>query len=258
MTRAPCSRSARPRARQVGRSGRGGLVAVLLLLVAGCGSGQAAPSGPRVQTITVFAAASLQKAFTAEARAYEASRKGMKVELSFAGSQSLVAQVRQGAPVDVLATADLATMGKVADRLTGAPVVFAHNELALITAEHNPLGLMTLKDLARKDLKVVLAGPTVPVGKATAAALVRAGVTVQPVSLEDAVSGVVTKVRLGEADAGIAYASDLVGSGLGGAPLAGTRTSLAIGALTGAAAEAFIAYVQSPAGQAVLKTYGFR
>jgi molybdate transport system substrate-binding protein len=232
------------------------LAAVALVLVAACGSPSASPP---TRVLTVFAAASLTKAFTAEGKAFEHAHRGVSVTFSFAGSQTLVAQVQQGAPADVLATADQPTIEAVKAKLSGAPVVFAHNRLAIVTATGNPLRLTTLGSLAKPGLKVVLAGPTVPVGKAAARALAAAGVTIHPVSLEDAVTGVVTKVRLGEADAGIAYATDLVESQVDGVPLAGTTTALAIGALAASSdAAAFIAFVRSDTGQQVLKSYGFQ
>ncbi len=246
------------------------LVALSLLalatLLAGCGSGSSkSTNAPTTRTITVFAAASLTKAFTAEGRAFQASHPGLRVTFSFAGSPTLVAQIKQGAPASVLATADLSSIDQVKDKLSEAPVVFAHNQLAIVTAKGNPLKITTLAGLGKPGLKVVLAGPTVPVGKAAAKALKAAHVTVKPVSLEDAVTGVVTKVRLGEADAGIAYVTDLVssaaGSEVGGVPLPGTTTSLAIGALKGLShpqdAEAFLGYVQSAAGRKILMSYGF-
>lgn len=236
-------------------------LALAALLSACGGSGASSLPGPR--TVTVFAAASLTKAFGAEAKAFTSSHPGVQVALSFAGSQSLVAQIEQGAPASVLATADLVTAQSVRDRLQGDPVVFAHNQLALVTPVGNPAHVRTLADLARPGVTVVLAAPTVPVGKASAAALRRAGVTVSPVSLEDAVTGVVTKVRLGEADAGIAYVTDLVrAEGIEGTPLPGTTTDLAIAVVSGDAhptdAEAFLAFVRSPQGQAILRAHGFR
>jgi molybdate transport system substrate-binding protein len=232
-------------------------------LLAGCGGSEATSSGPTTKrTITVFAAASLTKAFAAEGKAFESSHQGLAVTFSFAGSQALVAQIQQGAPASVLATADLATSLSVQDKLAGAPVVFAHNQLAIVTAPSNPLHLTTLKALAKPGLKVVLAGPTVPVGKAAKKALAAAKVTVKPVSLEDAVTGVVTKVRLGEADAGIAYVTDLAGAtDVGGQPIDGTTTDLAVSAIRGAAApddaDAFIGFLQSTEGQTILKSFGF-
>ena len=242
------------------------LLVALATLLAGCGSGSSKSTDtPTKRTITVFAAASLTKAFTAEGKAFEASHPGLRVTFSFAGSPTLVAQIMQGAPASVLATADVFSIDQVKDKLSGAPVVFAHNQLAIVTAKGNPLKITTLAGLAKPGLKVVLAGPTVPVGKAAAKALKAAHVTVTPVSLEDAVTGVVTKVRLGEADAGIAYVTDLVGSDVGsqvgGVPLPGTTTSLAIGAVKGSNnphdADAFIGYVQSTEGRKVLMSYGF-
>ena len=239
-----------------GRSrGRWALAAVLL--VAAC-----AGDPPASRTLTVFAASSLTKAFTAEGAAFEKAHQGLKVRFSFAGSQSLVAQVKEGAPASVLATADVATIESVTDRLRGEPVVFAHNQLAIVSPRGDAAGVTTLADLARPGLKVVLAGPTVPVGKAARTALDAAKVRVRPVSEEDAVSGVISKVRLGEADAGIAYVTDVVGDEqLEGTPVDGTTTDLAIAAVRGSSApddaDLFVAFVRSEQGQAILRSYGF-
>jgi molybdate transport system substrate-binding protein len=241
------------------------LLSFLLLpaLTAGCGSSKPASSeSQQRRSITVFAAASLTKAFRAEGKGFEQSHKNLAVTFSFSGSQALVAQIQEGAPASVLATADLATSVAVKEQLGTSPVVFAHNQLAVVTAPGNPKHLKTLADLARPGIKVVLAGPTVPVGKAAGKALRAAHVTIKPVSLEGAVTGVVTKVRLGEADAGIAYVTDLAGAtDVGGEPLPGTTTELVISTLKGidtpADAEAFIGYIQSAEGQRILKSYGF-
>jgi len=238
-----------PRRAAVAAFGRTAVAGLLVLLAAACGGGTK-------HTITVFAAASLTQAFGEEASAYEKAHDGTDVVLSFAGSQSLVAQVQQGAPADVLATADQATMDTVKGQLKEPSQVFAHNQLAIVTAPGNPLHLTSLHGLAKAGTKVVIAGPTVPVGKAAAKALDKAGVTVRPVSLEDSVTGVVGKVRLGEADAGIAYVTDL-GDGVAGVPLAGTTTDLAIGALTDDG-EGFVAFVLSAEGQAILDKHRFQ
>lgn len=232
------------------------LLVGLLLVATACTSND--PS--RRTTVTVFAAASLNKAFAAEGEAFEKAHPDVRVGFSFAGSQSLVAQIKQGAPADVLATADLATIEGVRDSLVAAPSVFAHNQLAIVTGPGNPLRIQRLADLARPGVKVVLAGPTVPAGKASAKALKAAGVTVRPVSLEDAVTGVVSKVALGEADAGIAYVTDLrATAAVDGVPLDGLTTDLAIGALNGRSGSlAFIAFVRSSQGQAILDRFGFR
>lgn len=262
MTPPPLRASARPSRGHGQPSGRKGWAVglVAILLAVGCSSDKASDrkSTAKPRTVTVFAAASLQRAFTAEAKAFEAEHKGVRVALSFAGSQALVEQIQQGAPADVLATADQATMAKVAHELVGSSVVFAHNQLAIVTAKDNPKRVRTLQDLARKDLLVVLAGPTVPVGKAAAKALAAAGVKVSPASLEDSVSGVVTKVGLGEADAGIAYVTDLTAPDVQGIPLPGTTTSLAIGRLSEGDATAFVAFVRSAAGRRILMAFGFQ
>jgi molybdate transport system substrate-binding protein len=230
----------------------------LTLVLSACSSS----TSHQQRTVTVFAAASLTRAFNGMARAFEESDPGLKVELSFAGSQALAAQIREGAQADVLATADVATATSVSRQLKGTPIVFAHNSLALVTPKDNPAHVSTLADLGRSGLRVVLAAPTVPVGKAAAKALKAAHVTVHPVSLEDSVTGVVTKVRLGEADAGIAYVTDLVGTeGITGAPLPATQTGLLIAPLAGIAspddAAAFIAFVRSPTGVKILESWGF-
>ncbi len=226
------------------------VAAVSLLLVSACG---ARAEG---RSVTVFAAASLRGAFAAEVTAYESAYPGRRVALSVAGSQSLVAQIEQGAPADVLATADRSTMAPVLDELVDGPHVLAHNQLALITAKGNPLHLNSLRDLARPGLRVVLAGPLVPAGRAAPAALLRAGVVVHPVSLEDSVSGVVGKVRLGEADAGIAYVTE-IGEAVDGTPIPDTATDLVIGALTTEGRD-FLSFVLGAQGQQILREHGFQ
>ncbi len=238
------------------------LLVLALLLTAACSGSSATPKSNTPRVITVFAAASLTRAFQGMAKDFEDNHPDLKVELSFAGSQSLVAQIKQGAPADVLATADVATATSLQAQLNGTPVVFAHNSLALVTPETNPAKVKTLADLGRPGVKVVLANPSVPVGKAAAKLLAKQHVTVRPVSLEDAVTGVVTKLRLGEADAGIAYVTDLVGSlGIQGTPLAGTTTDLAIAPIAGISApddaDAFIAFVRSAEGRKVMESWGF-
>ena len=189
------------------------LAVAALLLVAGCGdesggsSGAAAPS-----EIKVFAAASLTAAFTELGQQYTSANGGTKVTFNFAGSQALATQIQQAAPADVFASADLANMDKVKD-LVGTSQNFASNLLAIVVEEGNPKGVKGLDDLARPDLKVVLAAPDVPAGKYAAEILGKAGVAVKPVSQEDNVKAVVTKVSLGEADAGIVYVTDITAGG---------------------------------------------
>jgi molybdate transport system substrate-binding protein len=244
------------------------VLAAVALVAAGCGGGDdsggsagAASSGE----IKVFAAASLTAAFTEIGQQYTAANGGTKVVFNFAGSQALATQIQQAAPADVFASADLTKMGKVTD-LVGTPQNFASNLLQIVVEKGNPKGVKTLGDLASSDLKVVLAAPDVPAGRYAAEILGKAGVTVKPVSEEDNVKAVVTKVSLGEADAGIVYVTDVTAGGdkvegveipegqkvLATYPIATVKASK-----NADKAQAFMDLVLSADGQQVLKQYGF-
>lgn len=219
-----------------------------LVLAAGCGGSSAGKSGG---SITVFAAASLTDAFNA--------LEQPNTKFSFAGSQDLVAQIQNGAPADVIATADTTTIGQVADQLQSPAQTFARNTLVIVTAPGNPKHLTTLADLAKSTVQLVLADPTVPAGKYAAQALSDAHVTVHPRSLELDVRSVLTKVEVGEADAGIVYVTDAksAGSKVASTPIANSPVaSYEIGALN-KKGEAFVDDVLSSAGQSVLRKYGF-
>jgi molybdate transport system substrate-binding protein len=161
--------------------------------------------------VTVFAAASLTDAFTDAKAVIERAHPHGTITFSFAGSQMLVQQVLDGAPADIVATADTATMDKLvgAKRVEG-PTTLAHNTLAIAVAPGNPKEVTGLADLARPDLTVVLADPSVPVGAYAAAALRHADVAVKPRSLELDVKAALAKVIAGEADAAIVYATDVL------------------------------------------------
>src|SRR5262249_17502474 len=135
---------------------------------------------------------------------------GVQIELDLAGTPQLVAQVREGAAVDVFASADLRNMQQLIDagQTAAAPQVFAKNRLTIVTGAGNPKGIKSLADLANKNLRVVLCGAEVPAGRYAREALGKAKVAVQPVSDEPSVKAVVSKVQLGEADAGIVYVTD--------------------------------------------------
>jgi molybdate transport system substrate-binding protein len=231
-----------------------GAVFVVLFAATGCsGAGDSAKP-----TITVFAAASLTNAFAAEAAAYE-KQSGVHVRFSFAGSQDLVAQLNQGAPADAIATADTATLGKVTAHLAGPPTVFARNRLVIVAAPGNPRLIHDAADLARNGVVVVLAAPTVPAGRYAAQALRDAHLTVHPRSLEDNVRGVLTKVELGEADAGIVYASDAKSAGAKVTTIALPTSPIASypAAALDPAGLRFVEFLDSVAGQAILAGYGF-
>lgn len=234
------------------------------LLLAGCGSG--AGDGERV--LTVFAAASLTEPFEKLADRFEADNPGVRVELVLSGSSGLARQLTEGAPSDVFASADKNNMEKVAGAglADGAPHVFATNELTIAVEPGNPLKIKGLADLARTEPTVVVCAPEVPCGAAARAAAWLAGVRLAPDSEEPDVKSVLGKVRAGEADLGLVYASDVVSSK--GAvqavdfPQAGqVVNSYPIAALKDAdepeLARSWIALVRSEQGTRVLEEAGF-
>jgi molybdate transport system substrate-binding protein len=243
------------------------LLTLLAAATAGCGTSGTTDAGEGAATreLTVFAAASLTEAFTDIAADFTAAEPDVKVVFSFAGSNDLVTQIRQGAPADVLATADTGTMDDAGDLVTD-PQPFAANTLIIAVAPGNPLGITGLGDLARADIKLVLAAPEVPAGKYAGEILSAAGVEVEPVSLEVTVKGVVTKVALGEADAGIVYVTDVAAAGgdIDGVTIPEDENVVAVYPLGAVAASqnaddasAFVDFVLSADGQRILADHGF-
>ena len=190
-----------------------GLIAILL---AAC-AGQRAPAAPTASTLTVFAASSLTDAFTRIGADFQTAHPGTTVHLTFAGSSTLAAQIQQGATGDVFASADQATMQRLVDAglVSGSPSIFARNRLQIVVAPGNPRHIGGLADLSQAGLVVLLCAPSVPCGRYATQALHAAGVTVTPASQEADVKAVVSKVALGEADAGIVYVTDVKAAGAG-------------------------------------------
>ena len=245
------------------------LVSALLLFgVAACGDDSTDAADTASGDLTVFAAASLTESFSDAEPVLEAANPGLDVTFSFAGSGALVTQVQQGAPADVVATADLASMQKLVDAgLVEVPTTFAGNSLQILVAPGNPHAVAGLADLAKADLKVVLPDETVPAGKYAAQSLAKAGVSVSPVSKELDVKAAVAKVTSGEADATIVYVTDVTAAGSKGEGVVipddvnvVAEYPIAIVKATDghAAAEAFVASVVSGEGQRALQARGFR
>src|SRR5437773_4114503 len=231
----------------------------ILVALAALASCQSYVDTTHAPALTVFAAASLQPPFDKIAR-----QAKVDARFNYAGTQTLTAQLTQGAQADVFASADTAHMKTVQDAglLTGPAKIFAHNRLEIAVGKVNPKGIHTLADLSRPGLVVVLADPSVPAGKYAQQALAKAGVAVKPASLELEVTAVLNKVALGEADAGIVYVSDVLTSGkVDGIPIPDSQNVVADYSIAGVshrrAAEEFIAFVLSSQGQAILAGAGF-
>jgi molybdate transport system substrate-binding protein len=238
------------------------------LAVTACGSDGSDGSSGASTDVTVFAASSLTAAFTEIGEAFTADNPDVDVTFNFAASSELVAQIGQGAPADVFASADLDTMARLTDAGdTGSePVVFTTNLAEIIVASGNPEGIAAVADLADEDLVVVQCAPEVPCGAYAARIFENAGVTVTPKSLEENVKAVVTKVTLGEADAGIVYATDVIAAGDDAEGVevpadlnvvAEYPIALAAEAPNAEGGEAFIDFVTGEQGQAILESYGF-
>lgn len=235
-------------------------------------------STPEPRMFTVFAAASLTDAFTEIGQNFEAVNPGVTVTFNFAGSQALRTQIEEGAPADVFASANKTEMDnaiKGAFIAEDAPQIFLNNKLVVILPADNADAVSKLEDLDNPGVKIVLAAEDVPVGKYARQALdtmngsfgsdFKDKVLANVVSNEDNVKQVVAKIQLGEADAGIVYTSDAVAAPeLKTIEIPAELNVIAnypIAKLTQSPnsdlADAFIAYVLSSEGQAVLQKWGF-
>ena len=224
---------------------------VSLTALAACG-------GPSGDDVVVFAAASLTDAFGEIAEAYEA-QTGDAVVMSFAGSSDLAAQIGEGAPADVFASADLANMAEIDTE--GSARTFATNRAEIAVEPDNPRDIGTLADLADPDLIVVVCAEQVPCGGYTSAVLDRAGVTLTPVSFESNVRAVLSKVVLGEADAGIVYTTDIVAAdgSVDGVPIGDAFNVDATYPIVslGDEGDDFVEFVLGERAQAILRSHGF-
>jgi len=259
------------------------LFLLLATFVAACGGATPTTSSPTAApapvTLNVFAAASLSNSFKEIATQYQAKHPNVKITYNFNGSQLLVQQMSNGAPADVFASADVANMQKASQgNLVNDSQIFAKNKLTVIVPASNPGNITTLKDLARKGVKLDIAAPAVPVGKYALQVLDKMGqssdygttyegaVKANVVSQEENVTAVVQKVQLGEVDAGIVYSTDAVAAAdkvkfidipdnfnvIAEYPIAVTKN-----AAHATEAQSFVQYVLSADGQAILTKYRF-
>jgi molybdate transport system substrate-binding protein len=246
------------------------------LLLAGCsGSGAGSSStattsaaAPKPQTLTVFAATSLTATFNTLGKSFEAANPGVTVQFDYNGTSTLVTQLAQGAPADILASADEINMQNAVKQnlITGTPVDFATNVLEIATAPGNPKNITGWSDLAKAGIKVDVCADGVPCGNATEQVEKATGVTLKPISQEQNVGDVLAKVESGDADAGIVYVTDVKGAGskvtgvsfpeaqqaINTYPIAATASSK-----NTALAKKFIAYITGTPGQKLLKADGF-
>jgi molybdate transport system substrate-binding protein len=251
---------------------------VLLLLVLwhrGAAQAPACPTG----ALTVFAAASLTEPFTEIGKRLEATCPGLKIVYNFGGSPTLRTQLEQGARADVFVSADAVQMelAQQSGVVQGEAPIFVKNRLVVIVSRDNPGQVTAFSDLAKPGLKLDLAAPTVPVGYYSRQALRQASAEYgadfalralrNVVSEEENVKQVVAKVQLGEADAGIVYVSDVtpkIGNNVLMVQIPDAYNQIATYpiALTQSvqnrpAAEAFISFVLSAQGQALLQAHHF-
>jgi molybdate transport system substrate-binding protein len=254
------------------------VLAVLLaavLAAAGCGGGDSPGGGsggssaPRGGTLDVFAAASLTEAFTQLARSYESAHPGWTVRLNFAGSDQLAAQIEQGVPADVYAAASPKYPEELQGKnLLGDTTDFATNSLILIVPPGDPAGIASVDDL-KKGAKLVVGDPAVPVGSYTETVLANLGISdsdLNIVSREQDVKSVLSKVELGEADAGFVYVTDALSAGdkvkqLQLPAAAQATATYPIGIVSAStqteAAQQWIDLVTGPDGQKVLRHLAF-
>jgi len=218
--------------------------------------------------LVVSAASSLAGAFEELARSFESTSPGIEVQLNVAGSTRLAEQIVEGAPVDVFASANIAAIDRVVDSGDAATqvVVFAHNTMAIGVPPGNPANVASLTDFDRHALILGACASAVPCGSYSDAAFSKAGVTPVLDTREPDAGALVLKLGLGEVDAGVIYVSDVVGAagaidGIDIPPSENVRATYPIAVIgdsgTHPLADAFVAFVLSDDGRAVLASYGF-
>jgi molybdate transport system substrate-binding protein len=257
------------------------VAALAAVTVAGCSSSSSssAPSGGGSSspaagssalpagTITVFAASSLKETFTQLGTQFEAAHPGDTVKFSFGASSTLATQITSGAPADVFASAAPKNMNTVVSAGDASnPQDFAVNTAEVAVPPGNPANVTSVDDLAKSSVKVALCQPQVPCGVVATQVFKNSGITVKPVTLQPDVKSVLSQVELGNVDAGVVYVTDVKAAGakVTGVPISASdnaSTTYPIATISNSKnqsiAQAFVAYVLSPPGQAVLSAAGF-
>jgi molybdate transport system substrate-binding protein len=247
--------------------------ATAALAMAACGSSSSGSSGPSASpdplsgSLTVLAASSLTSAFNTAEQGLELDHPGFKATYSFAGSQALVTQIINGAPADVIATANTDTMAQLtAKNLVETPVKFCQNKLEIAVAPGNPLGIKTLADLNNPGVKLVIGDPSVPVGEYVTDIETSDNLKFTPVSLQLSDASVLEQLESGDANAALVFVTDVItaGSKVTGVPIPnaqnkiGTYEIAAVSASTDLkAAEAFVTSAVSGDIQTQLRASGF-
>lgn len=250
------------------------LVCVAIVVAAGCDGGDGGGAdGDRTDdgatgSLFVSATASVSAAMSEIAEAFESEYGGAEVSVNIANSAALATQINEGAPVDVFASADETNMQVVVDGIgtIDEPVVFATNEPQILVGPGNPFGVGGLADLTDPDIVYVGVVPDAPIARYVAEVLERAGVELAPRSLEESVIAASTKVTLGEADATIVFATDVLAAGDRGEGIvippgvnvvATYPIAVPSEAPNPTAAAAFVEFVLGDSGRAILESYGF-
>ena len=248
-------------------------VAATIGVAAGCSSSSpSSSSSPKAAgsvsgTITVFAASSLQGAFTTIGQQFQSAHPGTTVKFSFGASSSLAQEINAGSPADVFASASTTNMDQVVTAGHASnPVTFANNVMEVAVPPSNPAHVASVSDLANPAVKTALCQPQVPCGVTAAKVFSNAKIAVTPVTQQPDVKSVLTQVELNNVDAGMVYVTDVKAAGskvMGIQIPSGENASTAYPIATvnssknKATADAFTAYVNSSAGQKVLATDGF-
>ncbi len=222
---------------------------------------------PVIGTITVFAASSLTEVFGVLETEFEQLHPSADVVLSFGGSGALATQITEGAPADVFAAASGSPMTIVTDAGdAGEATIFTTNTLQIAVPPGNPAGIEGLADFADPAFTIAICDPSVPCGAAAQTLMESAGLVAAPDTLEEDVKAVLTKIELGEADAGLVYVTDVVAAGdrvegivVPGAADIVSRYPIAVitGAPNPGGGQAWLDFVLSEAGQEALAAAGF-